>query len=68
MTTAPDATASPATPETQPSMGQETTALSTAISLWRAGRAISLVLYAKLTEQGYDVPSLERFYRARKLP
>lgn len=39
-------------------------ALSIAISLWRAGRRINLVLAAELMEQGYDVPSLERFHRA----
>jgi len=38
-------------------------ALATAISLWRAGKKIDLTLYAELVEQGYDVPSLERFYR-----
>jgi len=39
--------------------------LSIAISLWRAGKRISLVLYAKLAEEGYDVPALERFYTRR---
>lgn len=39
-------------------------ALATAISLWRAGKRIDLTLFAELVEQGYDVPSLERFYRA----
>jgi len=38
-------------------------ALATAISLWKAGKRISLVLFAELVEQGYDVPSLERAYR-----
>ncbi len=41
-------------------------ALTTAISLWRAGRAIPLTLYATLREEGYDVPSLERFHRNQK--
>jgi hypothetical protein len=42
-------------------------ALSTAISLWRAGRQISMTTYAALVEDGHDVPSLQRFYFARKL-
>ena len=37
-------------------------ALATAISLWRAGKRIDLTLFAELREEGYDVPSLERFY------
>lgn len=39
-------------------------ALTRAIALWRAGKRISLVLFVKLVEEGHDVPSLERFYRA----
>jgi hypothetical protein len=42
---------------------RETSTLATAISAWRAGRSISLVLFTKLVEEGYDVASLERFYR-----
>ena len=38
------------------------TPLATAISLWRAGERIDLTLFAELREEGYDVPSLERFY------
>lgn len=44
----------------------EPSALTTAISLWRAGRAIPLTLYATLREEGFDVPSLERFHRNQK--
>lgn len=38
--------------------------LGTAVALWRAGRSIPLTLFAALMEQGYDVPTLERRYRA----
>jgi len=48
----------------QPNLDRtNTSALATAISVWRAGRVISMALYAQLREEGYDVPSLERFYR-----
>jgi hypothetical protein len=40
----------------------DTSALAQAITIWRAKRRISTVLYAQLVEQGYDVPALERFY------
>jgi hypothetical protein len=30
--------------------------------MWKMGRRISLVLYAALREEGYDVPALERAY------
>jgi hypothetical protein len=40
----------------------DSSALSQAIAIWRAGRRISTVLYAALREDGYDVPALERFY------
>jgi hypothetical protein len=40
----------------------DTSALSQAITIWRARRRISTVLYAQLVEDGYDVPALERFY------
>lgn len=54
------------TPELTPTNTQGNTeqpsALSTAISLWRAGRRIDRTLREELVEQGYDVPSLERFY------
>lgn len=40
----------------------DTSALSQAITIWRARRRISMVLYAQLVDEGYDVPSLERFY------
>ena len=43
----------------------DTSALAQAIVIWRAGRRISMVLYAKLREEGYDVPSLERAYSRR---
>lgn len=39
--------------------------LATAISIWKSGKHIDSALFAELTEQGYDVPSLERFYRVR---
>jgi hypothetical protein len=38
-------------------------ALGQAIAVWRTGRRISLVLFAKLVAEGYDVPALERAYR-----
>lgn len=38
-------------------------ALTQAIQVWRAGRSISIVLFAKLLELGYDVAALERAYR-----
>ena len=48
----------------QPNLDRtDASALATAIFIWRAGRAISMALYAQLREEGYDVPSLERFYR-----
>jgi len=37
--------------------------LAQAIAIWQRGQNISLVLFAKLREEGYDVPSLERAYR-----
>jgi len=40
----------------------DTSALAQAIAIWKSGRRISLVLFAKLVEEGYDVPSLERAY------
>lgn len=40
----------------------DTSALSQAITIWRAGRRISMALYAKLRDEGYDVPGLERAY------
>jgi len=40
----------------------DTSALAQAIVIWRAKRRISTVLYAKLIDEGYDVPALERFY------
>lgn len=40
----------------------DTSALTQAIVIWKAGRRISMALYAKLVEQGYDVPGLERAY------
>ena len=43
-------------------------ALATAISLWRAGRQISMTTYAALVDNGHDVPSLQRFYFGKKLP
>lgn len=43
----------------------DTPALTQAIAIWRAGRRISLILYARLREDGYDVPSLERAYSPR---
>lgn len=46
----------------------EVPALTTAISLWRAGRAIPLTIYATLREEGYDVPSLERHHRRKHVP
>jgi len=36
--------------------------LAEAILIWKAGRRISLVLFARLVEDGYDVPALERAY------
>lgn len=45
----------------------ESSALVTAISLWRAGRRISMVLFAQLREEGYDVPSLERAYSPKRM-
>lgn len=35
-----------------------------AIRLWREHRPIPMDLYAELVERGYDVPTLERHYRA----
>lgn len=43
-------------------MDRETSALAQAIAAWKAGRRISIVLFARLVDEGYDVPSLERFY------
>jgi hypothetical protein len=43
----------------------DSSALSQAITIWRARRHISTALYAQLMEQGYDVPSLQRFYSTR---
>lgn len=40
----------------------DTSALAQAITIWRAKRRISMVLYAQLVGEGYDVPSLQRFY------
>lgn len=37
--------------------------LGEAIAIWRSGRNISLTLAAKLMQDGYDVPSLERRHR-----
>ena len=39
------------------------TSLGQALAIWRTGRRISMVLAARLMEQGYDVPSLERRHR-----
>jgi hypothetical protein len=55
------------TPELPPTYTLDTpdedlSPLSTAISLWRAGKRIDLTLFAALVDEGYDVPSLERFY------
>ncbi|MET3601145.1 hypothetical protein [Martelella mangrovi] len=36
--------------------------LQTAIALWRAGKRPSLVIFAALNEQGYNVKTLERIY------
>jgi len=47
---------------TQEDITETPSALSTAISLWRAGKRIDLTLFSELVEQGHDVPSLERFY------
>lgn len=41
----------------------DTSALSQAITIWQAGRNISLVLFAKLMDEGYDVPTLQRAYK-----
>lgn len=38
-------------------------ALTTAIQLWKRGRRIPLTLFVELQALGYDVPTLERFYR-----
>jgi hypothetical protein len=38
-------------------------ALGQAIAVWRTGHRISLVLAAKLMEEGYDVATLERRHR-----
>lgn len=40
----------------------DSSALSQAITIWRAKRRISMVLFAQLVEQGYDVPALQAFY------
>lgn len=40
----------------------DTPALTQAITIWRAGRRISMALYARLRDEGYDVPGLERAY------
>lgn len=41
----------------------DSSALSQVITIWQAGRRISLTLFAKLMEEGYDVPSLQRAYQ-----
>ncbi|MEZ2409807.1 hypothetical protein AB6806_23735 [Bosea sp. RCC_152_1] len=43
-------------------MDRETSALARAILIWKAGRRIPMTLFATLRDEGYDVPSLERFY------
>ena len=50
------------TPSLAQENAQETPAIIAAISRWRAGQRIDSALYERLKEEGYDVPSLERFY------
>jgi hypothetical protein len=45
----------------------DSSALTTAISLWRAGRRISMVLAQRLMAEGYDIPSLERAYSPKRM-
>lgn len=40
----------------------DTSALAQAIIIWKAGRRISVALFAQLVADGYDVPALERAY------
>ncbi len=45
----------------------DTPALTKAIAIWQSGKAISIALFTKLYQDGYDVPSLERIYRNKPL-
>jgi len=37
--------------------------LDEAIETWRQGRQVDVVMFSKLVQQGYDVPTLEAVYR-----
>jgi hypothetical protein len=47
-------------------MDYDTLALTLAINSWRKGRPITMTLYSRLMEDGYDVPRLERAYWNRR--
>lgn len=57
-----DNTDSSIAPQTDDSDEHYASPLATAISLWRTGKRIDLTLFAELREEGFDVPTLERFY------